>query len=166
LNVLEWSFSTAQVARLTGLTPRQLDYWDRRGFVRPSVAAASGYGSARRYSFVDLVRLRVAARLRAAGFGLKKIAQCIDTLQRLDPSREGMSDVRLLVMGSKVVWARSENELVDVLQEGQLMLVFPLGDEVRGMARAVERLAAEPQPDLFDPPSTQHRQRRRNAIGE
>jgi DNA-binding transcriptional MerR regulator len=147
---LEGSFSTAQTARLTGLSPRQLDYWDREGFVKPSVARASGYGSARRYSFEDLVRLRVAAKLRTAGFGLNKIRQCVQTLRRLDPSREGMADVRLLVVGSRVVWARSARELVDVLQEGQLMLVFPLGKEVRGVAAAVATLAREPRLDLFD----------------
>ena len=161
---LEGSFSTAQTARLTGLSPRQLDYWDRQGFVRPSLVRASGYGSARRYSFEDLVRLRVAARLRAAGFGLEKIRQCVRTLRRLDPSREGMADVRLLVVGSRVVWARSARELVDVLQEGQLMLVFPLGEEVRGVAAAVATLEREPRLDLFDleaPVSPRERGRRR-----
>ena len=144
------SFSTAQVSRLTGLSVRQLDHWDRQGFVRPSVAQARGYGSARRYSFQDLVRLRVAGRLRAAGFGLAKIRQCVRTLQKLDPSRKDMADVRLLVVGSRVLWVRSERELVDILQEGQLMLVFPLGSEVRGMAAAVESLAREPRLDMFD----------------
>jgi len=161
---LEGSFSTAQTARLTGLSPRQLDYWDRQGFVRPSLVRASGYGSARRYSFEDLVRLRVAAKLRAAGFGLPKIRQCVQTLRRLDPSREGMADVRLLVLGSRVVWARSSRELVDVLQEGQLMLVFPLGEEVRGVAAAVATLEREPRLDLFDleaPVSPRERGRRR-----
>lgn len=161
---LEGSFSTAQTARLTGLSPRQLDYWDREGFVRPSLTRASGYGSARRYSFEDLVRLRVAARLRAAGFGLNKIRQCVRTLRRLDPSREGMADVRLLVVGSRVVWARSNRELVDVLQEGQLMLVFPLGQEVRGVAAALKTLAREPRLDLFDldaPASRRERRRHR-----
>jgi hypothetical protein len=134
---LEGSFSTAQTARLTGLSPRQLDYWDREGFVRPSVARANGYGSARRYSFED----------------------------RLDPSREGMADVRLLVVGSRVVWARSDRELVDVLQEGQLMLVFPLGEEMRGVAAAVKSLAREPRLDLFDldaPAPRRERGRRRH----
>jgi DNA-binding transcriptional MerR regulator len=144
------SFSTAQVSRLTGLSVRQLDHWDRQGFVRPSLAHARGYGSARRYSFEDLVRLRVAGRLRAAGFGLAKIRQCVRTLQKLDPSRKGMADVRLLVVGSRVLWVRSERELVDILQEGQLMLVFPIGNEVRGMAAAVESLAREPRLDVFD----------------
>jgi hypothetical protein len=152
---LQGSFSTAQTARLTGLSARQLDYWDREGFVRPSVARARGYGSARRYSFEDLVRLRVAARIR----------QCVQTLRRLDPSREGLADVRLLVVGSRVVWARSDRELVDVLQEGQLMLVFPLGEEVRGVAAAVETLAREPRLDLFDldvPAPRRERGRRRH----
>ena len=49
--VRQGSFSTAQVSRLTGLSVRQLDHWDRQGFVRPSLAHARGYGSARRYSF-------------------------------------------------------------------------------------------------------------------
>src|SRR5207247_10061023 len=145
-DISDGSYSTAQVARLTGLSPRQLDYWDRRGFVRPSLVAASGYGSARRYSFPDLVRLRVAARLRAAGFGLRQIGECVQYLRALDPSRDGMADVRLVVMGSRIVWARSEHQLVDVLNEGQLMLVFPLWDELRGMAGAVEQLARAPQP--------------------
>ena len=71
--LLRESFSTAEAARLAGLTPRQLDHWDRRGFLKPSVAAARGYGSARRYSFADIVRLRVAARLRASGVGLPRV---------------------------------------------------------------------------------------------
>jgi DNA-binding transcriptional MerR regulator len=149
VKIQEPSFSTAQVARLTGLTPRQLDYWDRTGFVRPSVAQATGYGSARRYSFEDVVRLRVAARLRAAGFGLARIRRCVETLRRLDPSRDGMSDVRLVVAGRRVLWLRSDEELVDVLQGGQLMLVLPLGDEVRGMQAAVHRLSREQEKDAL-----------------
>ena len=48
-SVVARSFSTAEAARLTGLTPRQLDHWDRQGFLRPSVERAAGYGSARRW---------------------------------------------------------------------------------------------------------------------
>jgi len=38
---------------------------------------------------------------------------------------------------------RSEREIVDVLHEGQLMLVFSVGREVQAMATAVEQLARE-----------------------
>jgi DNA-binding transcriptional MerR regulator len=139
--ILQASFSTADVARLTGLTSRQLDWWDRRGFLRPSVTAASGYGTRRRYSFTDVVKLRLAARLRAAGFGLPQVRRVVETLKRLDASVDGLASVRLLVADRRVVWAKTDSELVDLLHGGQLMLVFPVGEAVAEVARAARDLA-------------------------
>ena len=138
--ILQASFSTAEVARLTGLTSRQLDWWDRQKFLRPSVTAASGYGTRRRYSFTDVVKLRLAARLRAAGFGLPQVRRVVETLRRLDASLDGLASARLLVADRRVVWARNDSELVDLLHGGQLLLVFPVGEEVAGVARAAEDL--------------------------
>ena len=141
-SVVTRSFSTAETARLTGLTARQLDHWDRNGFVRPSAEKAAGYGSARRYSFADVVRLRVAARLRSNGVGLARIRRCAEALSRLDPSAD-LGKARLLVMGSSVLWARSDREVVDLLRGGQLVLVCSLGDAVSEAAGAVAKLARE-----------------------
>lgn len=140
--VIARSFSTAEVARLTGLSARQLDHWDRQGFVRPSVEKARGYGSARRYSFADVVRLRVAARLRANGVGLARIRRCAEALARLDPAAD-LGGARLMVVGSTVLWARSDREVVDLLKDGQLVLVCSLGDAVADAAGAVAELARE-----------------------
>jgi DNA-binding transcriptional MerR regulator len=140
--VIARSFSTAEVARLTGLTARQLDHWDRLGFLRPSLERASGYGSARRYSFADVVRLRVAARLRAGGIGLARIRRCAEALARLDPSAD-LGRARLMVVGTSVLWARSDREVVDLLKDGQLVLVCSLGDAVAEAAGAVARLSRE-----------------------
>ena len=127
--VVARSFSTAEAARLTGLSARQLDHWDRQGFLRPSLERASGYGSTRRYSFADVVRLRVAARLRANGVGLARIRKCAEALARLDPEAD-LGRARLLVVGSAVLWARTDREVVDLLKDGQLVLVCSLGDAV------------------------------------
>lgn len=140
--VIARSFSTAEVARLTGLTARQLDHWDRKGFVRPSVERAKGYGSTRRYSFADVVRLRVAARLRSHGVGLARIRRCAEALERLDPSAN-LGGARLMVVGATVLWARSEREVVDLLKDGQLVLVCSLGDAVAEAAGAVSRLSRD-----------------------
>jgi DNA-binding transcriptional MerR regulator len=142
-NGISNGFSTAQAARLTGLTARQLDHWDRKGFLKPSLQKASGYGSARRYSFADVVRLRVAARLRAAGVGLARIQRCAEALERLGGEAGDLGGVRLLVAGSRVLWARSDQEVVDLLKEGQLVLVFSLGDAVEETEGAVARLTRE-----------------------
>lgn len=142
-DVVPEGFSTAQVARLSGLTPRQIDHWDRLGFLKPSIRSASGYGSARRYSFADVVRLRVAARLRAAGVGLARVRRCAEALERLGGDASDLGGARLLVMGSRVLWARSDEEVVDLLREGQLVLVFSIGDAVAETAGAVARLTRE-----------------------
>jgi DNA-binding transcriptional MerR regulator len=159
--VLHQSFSTAEVARLTGLTPRQLDHWDRLGFLRPSLERASGYGSTRRYSFADVVRLRVAARLRAAGIGLPRIRRCAEALARLEPEGAGdLAEARLLVAGNRVLWARSDRELVDLLKEGQMVLVFSLGDAVEEAAGAVARLSREVESEDLPAASRTRRSRR------
>jgi DNA-binding transcriptional MerR regulator len=144
-SVVAQSFSTAETAKLTGLTPRQLDHWDRQGFVKPSLEKARGYGSARRYSFADVVRLRVAARLRAHGIGLARIRRCAEALRRLDPSAD-LGGARLMVAGPTVLWARSDREVVDLLKGGQLVLVYSLGDAVSEAAGAVERLSRDAEP--------------------
>jgi len=142
--VLRQNFSTAEAARLTGLSTRQLHHWDRQGFLGPSVARASGYGSTRRYSFADIVRLRVGARLRNAGVGLQRIRRCAEALARLEPDGPAdLAQARLLVVGNRVIWARSDRELVDLLKEGQMVLVFSLGEAVEEAAGAVDRLSRE-----------------------
>jgi len=154
--VIARSFSTAEVARLTGLSARQLDHWDRNGFLRPSLERASGYGSTRRYSFADVVRLRVAARLRAEGVGLARIRRCAEALARLDPQAD-LGHARLIVAGTSVLWARNDREVIDLLQDGQLVLVCSVGDAVAEAAGAVARLNRETGvPDL----SARHRGRK------
>jgi DNA-binding transcriptional MerR regulator len=142
-DVISRSFSTAQVARLTGLTARQLDHWDRQGFLKPSLQKASGYGSNRRYSFEDVVRLRVAARLRAAGVGLARLRRCEEALRRLGGEAGDLGGVRLLVADSRVLWSRSDQEIVDLVKEGQLVLAFSVEDAVEETAGAVARLTRE-----------------------
>ncbi|HTR02322.1 MAG TPA: MerR family transcriptional regulator [Thermoanaerobaculia bacterium] len=154
--VVARSFSTAEVARLTGLSARQLDHWDRKGFLRPSLEKAAGYGSTRRYSFADVVRLRVAARLRSNGVGLARIRKCAEAMARLDPEAD-LGRARLLVVGSSVLWARTDREVVDLLRDGQLVLVCSLGDAVAEAAGAVERLSREASRDAPSAPRARGR---------
>ena len=53
------AFGVDQVRSLTGLTRRQIQYWDETGFFSPEFAGAD-----RVYSFRDLVGLRTIAKLR------------------------------------------------------------------------------------------------------
>lgn len=55
-----FAFSADQLCALTGLSTRQLRYWDQTGFFEPEYDG----GNSRVYSFRDLVGLRTVARLR------------------------------------------------------------------------------------------------------
>ncbi|HUY62045.1 MAG TPA: DUF433 domain-containing protein [Candidatus Dormibacteraeota bacterium] len=78
------AFPEGVVRRLTGLSERQLQYWDDRDLVRPSLAAGQGRGHRRLYDFRDLVSLRVAADLRQHGVSLQTIRKVVGHLRSLD----------------------------------------------------------------------------------
>ena len=67
------------VKQVTGLTARQLEWWDQTKIITPSIAPGGrGRGYRRLYGFDDLVLLFVAARLRDAGVPAQRIRHSFD----------------------------------------------------------------------------------------
>ena len=68
---LKKTYSSREVAAMTGLTARQLQIWSARGLLSPAIpsrrTAAGGY-TERRYTPVELFELLVLADLRQRGF--------------------------------------------------------------------------------------------------
>ncbi len=58
------AFTAEQVSNLTGITVRQLRYWDKTKFFSPSLRDDSRRPFGRLYSFRDVVGLRVIAEMR------------------------------------------------------------------------------------------------------
>ena len=65
------TFSGTQAADVVGITYRRLDYWARTDLVRPSALDATGSGSRRRYTYRDLLELRIIKQLLDAGIRLE-----------------------------------------------------------------------------------------------
>lgn len=61
------ALSGAEVARVTGASYRQIDYWDRTDLIRASVSSGGGSGSKRRWSVEDAVLCRLVFMLGEAG---------------------------------------------------------------------------------------------------
>ena len=123
--------------RITGLSYRQLDHWDRSHFIKPSLQEAKGTGSARLYSFADLVQLRVGKALRAQGISLQKIRKSLTYLKTHFPGIEKpLAQLRFLTDGDSIfVLTRDPKVMVDTLRGGQLVLSLAIGEiveEVRG----------------------------------
>ena len=71
------NFNTSAVSKITGLSKRQIDYWDTSHFIKPSVREAAGQGSTRLYSFNDLIQLKVARTLLGTGISLQTIRKAV-----------------------------------------------------------------------------------------
>ncbi|MEK6710424.1 MAG: MerR family transcriptional regulator [Nitrospinota bacterium] len=137
------AFNSETARTLTGLSHRQLDYWDRTHLVKPSVREASGRGSARLYSFADLVQLRVVKALRDHGLSLQKIRRSLNYLRRHMPDIETpLANLRFITDGETLfVLARDRKTWLDTLKHGQTVFAVvalgKLAQEVKGEIRGL-----------------------------
>ena len=105
------------VCKIVGITYRQLDYWARTDLIRPSIADAKGSGSQRRYSYRDLVDLKVIKSLLDAGVSLQSARQAIGYLRRA--LGEDIASAKLVLNGPGSVLVHNDGELVDLMRQGQ-----------------------------------------------
>ncbi len=138
------SYTSKEVCRIIGISYRQLDYWDSSGFIQPSVARARGTGTSRMYSFVDLVCLRTAKRLRDSGISLQRIRKSVEYLRGHFPELDApLADLVFLTDGSTVfILTRDKKTALDTaMEQGQLAWFIPVGlfvDELRGQVVEME----------------------------
>ena len=139
------NFNTKAVFKITGLSIRQIDYWDRTHFVKPSVSEASGYGSVRLYSFNDLIQLKVAKTLMDKGVSLQKIRKAINYLKKNMPEVEkSLFELRFLTDGETIfVLTKDKKIIIDTLKSGQLVFSIALGEIVENLKGEVLALQKE-----------------------
>jgi DNA-binding transcriptional MerR regulator len=143
-----------QVCQLAGISYRQLDYWARTDLLRPSLAEARGSGTKRRYSYRDVLELKVIKQLLDAGVSLRSARRAVDCL-RQDLGAD-LASANLVLTESQSVLAQSNGEVVDLLAGGQgVFNIVPLGGMVVELDADIIRLGAA-APDRVAPgPSSQ-----------
>lgn len=136
------SFNTKTVFKLTGLTLRQIDYWDRTHFIKPSVKEASGYGTGRLYSFEDIVQLQVAKTLTDKGVSLQKIRKAITYLKKNFPDvKKPLAEMRFLTDGESIfVLADKKEKILDTLRRGQMVFALAIGELIEELKGEVEKI--------------------------
>ena len=129
-------FRGPQVCSIVGITYRQLDYWARTDLLRPSLADAKGSGSQRRYSYQDLVELKVIKQLLDAGISLKAARSAVEYLR--SNLGEHIGSARLVLSGDNPLLVRDDGQLIDLLRKGQGVLnVVPLEGLVEQLDAAI-----------------------------
>ena len=118
-------FSGKQAAEIVGITYRQLDYWARTELVTPTLASARGSGTRRRYSYQDLLELKVVKSLLDAGIDLQKVRDVFTYVR--EQLGGDVVTANLVIQGTKSVLVRTDGEVIDILKQGQGVLnILPL----------------------------------------
>ena len=121
---LKKNYSSREVAAITGLSARQLQWWDARKLIKPSIAShrteAGGF-TERRYSPVDLFELLVLADLRRSGLSVTKLRMLLDTLRRrfgirLFDAIGGGGAITLLTDGTDIYARTDQGQFFNLLR--------------------------------------------------
>src|SRR5712691_3990714 len=129
---LKKTYSSREVAALTGLTARQLQLWDAGGLLSPTIPShktdAGGY-TERRYTPIELFELLVLADLRRRGFTIHQLHQLLRILQeqfgqRLFEATGGGGAVQLLTDGQDIYARTAAGDVFNLIRDpAQALLV-------------------------------------------
>jgi len=121
-----------EVIELTGISARQLQWWDERKVVVPARE-----GHRRLYSLDDVTEIALICDLRRRGFSLQRVRKVIRLLQREFQKRlvetvASHSEYHLLTDGQRIYLRTSAQQVVDLLKNSQQpVLAVCLSDVVR-----------------------------------
>lgn len=134
-------FRSKTVSKITGVTQRQLGYWDFTDFIKPSISGARGQGSTRLYSFGDLIQIKVASQFLERGLSLQRIRKCLNYLRRHMPDVERpLAQVRLLTDGETIfLLTHNQRAMLDTLRQGQFVFSVAIDQIVDELHGDVER---------------------------
>jgi DNA-binding transcriptional MerR regulator len=125
-------YNSSDVARICGVSLRQLQWWDERNVVSPRQD-----GHKRIYMGEEVVEISVIAELRRKGFSLQKIRRVLRFLQkdmgkRLSEALAGSADVHLLTDGKSIFLEEAPARIIDLLKNArQPMFLVCVTDQVR-----------------------------------
>jgi DNA-binding transcriptional MerR regulator len=125
-------YTSSEVARLSGVSLRQLQWWDECKVVSPLQE-----GHRRIYRQQEVVEVSVIAELRRKGFSLQKIRRVLRFLQkemgkRLADAVSNKSDIHLITDGRNIYLEDQPGRVIDVLKNAkQPMFLVCVTDQWR-----------------------------------
>jgi len=129
-------YSSREVASMTGLTARQLQWWDSRRLfaaaIAPHKTEAGGF-TERRYTPLDVLELQVLADLRHRGFSVPRLRRLLSTLRDTFGVRlyEAIGDggpLTLFIGGDQLFARTADGRLFNLNQPTQALMM--VGEEL------------------------------------
>lgn len=138
MNDVVTAFSEDQVEKLTGLSVGQLRYWDRTGFFTPEFAFEERRDAySRIYSYLDVVALKVIARLRR-DVPLQRLRIVKEELHRYSPDL--WRGLTLWAHNGEVAFLNPNTREPEEVVSGQKIMRLPLGETLDDLDAKVREL--------------------------
>ncbi|MBI3046750.1 MAG: MerR family transcriptional regulator [Acidobacteria bacterium] len=133
---LKKHYTSREVASLTGLSARQLQWWDARRLFKPAIAprrTEAGGFTERRYTPLDVLELQVLADLRRRGFSIPRLRRLLATLRDVFGVRlyEAIGDggpMTLYIVGDQLYARTQDGRLFNMEHPAQPLLM--VGEEL------------------------------------
>jgi DNA-binding transcriptional MerR regulator len=141
LRMLKDCFSTREVLDLTGVTARQLQWWDERRIVVPA-----RQGRNRVYSATDLTDILVIEQLRQRSISLAQVRRVLRLLRtelhmRLSDLVAGNCEYHLLLAGKRILIETDSKQIIELLRSTmQPILLISLTDTVKPLRIELKHL--------------------------
>ena len=139
------TFTSHDVTHITGVSLRQLQWWDEQGVVSPMQR-----GHRRLYQLHEVIEVSLITELRRKGISLQKIRHVLKFLQKelgkdLFESVRNGSEVHLLTDGKNLYLEDDHRRIVDILNDAnQPMIAVCISDQIKrltppmGLKKAVQ----------------------------
>lgn len=125
-------YSSNEVARISGVTLRQLQWWDEQVVICPRHD-----GHKRAYLPHEAIAVMVIGELRRKGFSLQKIRRVLRYLRELERrlSEAGAAELYLLYDGRTIYLETGTDRVMDVLKKSKLPIqLVSVSDQVKRLA--------------------------------
>ena len=132
------TFTSHDVTRITGVTLRQLQWWDEQGVVSPAQR-----GHRRLYQLDEVIEVSLITELRRKGISLQKIRRVLKFLQKelgkgLFESVRNGHEVHLLTDGKNIYLEDDHRRIVDILNDAnQPMISVCVSDQIRRLSAPI-----------------------------
>jgi DNA-binding transcriptional MerR regulator len=139
------SFTSSEISEMTGVSLRQLQWWDEQKVVSPRHE-----GHKRIYLAEEAVEIAVIAELRRKGFSLQKIRQVLRFLQKemgkkLAEIFSAESDWHLLTDGKSIYLEDNNERIINLFKDSeQPMFLVCVTDQARRLGVTVPGAARKP----------------------
>ena len=146
-------YTSREVAGLTGLSARQLQWWDARRVFAPAIGpqrTEAGGFTERRYTPLDVLELQVLGDLRRRGFTVPRLRHLLTTLRDVFGIRlyEAIGDdgpMTLFIGGDQLYARTADGRIFNLDEPTQPLLAVGEGLPMRPLAARERRRRRAPR---------------------